>query len=145
MDAFQTVLISSFASIVVAYNTARATSYSKDVIEERQKWRERIRCLTIEAAGLIRNKQTTNQSYEKIYSEFNIRLNPNSDEDNAILAALREGKTTPSELTSAKLLAQVARLLKHDWERAKVEANIFRIFYPKEYDILRLKSGDYMN
>lgn len=145
MDAFQTVLISSFTAIIVAYITARAASYSKDIIEERQKWRERIRCLTIEAEKLIGNRQTQNQAYRNLYSEFRVRLNPDSEQDNAILATLREGKINPSELTSAKLLAQVARLLKHDWERAKVEANIFRIFHPNEMDLRRLKSSDYMN
>ena len=128
MDTIETVLISSITAIIVAYITARAASYSKDVIEERQKWRERIRCLTIETAKLINDRRTQDQKYEILYSEFRLRLNPNSDHDNAILSTLKEGKKNPTDLISQKLLAQVARLLKHDWERAKIEANLFRFF-----------------
>ena len=145
MDVSETVIISSFTAIIVAYITARAASYSKDVIEERQKWRERIRCLTIKAAKLMHDRQTQDQNYETIFSEFRLRLNPDCDHDNAILATLREGKTNPTDVTARKLLAQVARLLKHDWERAKVEANLLRFFNPNEQELRTLKASDYLD
>lgn len=145
MNPIYTVLISSFAAFIVAYVTARATSYSKGVIEERQKWRERIRCLAIDAAKLIRNEQTQHQDYEDLCSEFRLRLNPDCDYDRKILLTLSEGIKKPTDIVAKKLLAQVARLLKHDWERAKKEASMFPFILPNEPELRTLKSRDYLD
>ena len=144
MNSIYTVLISSFAAFIVAYVTARATSYSKDVIEERQKWRNRVRCLAIDAAKLIRSEQTQHQDYEDLCAEFRLRLNPDCDYDREILLTLGEGIKKPTEIVAKKLLAQVARLLKHDWERAKKEASMFPFFLPKEHELRTLKPRDYL-
>ncbi|SDX50637.1 hypothetical protein SAMN05444006_11855 [Allgaiera indica] len=61
-----------------------------------------------------------------------------------ILKTLEDSMLISDDLLRMKFLAQVARLLKHDWERAKVEARLISFPYPNEDEIRRLRSNDYM-
>lgn len=144
MDWLSTVFFSAVTSTVVAFITAKASSYSKDVVEERQKWRERIRQLTIRAVQLIHVKETQSQEYQSLLSEFGLRLNPDDDADKKIIETLKTSTQEPNEILAQKLLAQVSRLLKHDWERTKLEARLLSWPKPNERDLRRLKSTDYM-
>lgn len=145
MEALFVVVISAAVSIAVAYMTARAATYSKDVISERQKWRERIRGMSVEAAQLIREKRTGDRKFQEILSEFRLSLNPDDPEDIAIIKSLKKSSIQPSLLEADKFLAHVARLLKHDWERAKAESRLFGPGSPNGRDIRRLRSSDYLD
>lgn len=144
MDGYVTLLVSAIISVIVAYATAKAASYSKDVVEERQKWRERIRELAIEAVQMIQAKETQSKGYFTLLSEFHLRLNPDDINDMAIIETLEKSIRKPDEILAKKVLAQVSRLLKHDWERAKTEARLLSIGKPNGQEIRRLRSTDYL-
>ena len=144
MDWLITASLSATVAIFVAYATARLASYSRDVVGERQKWREVIRKLTINAVQLIYAEETQSKEYLHILSEFRVRLNPDDNFDNEIIETLEKGILTPDEILARKLLAQISRLLKYDWERAKSEARIFSVPRPNGNEIRRLRSGDYL-
>jgi tyrosyl-tRNA synthetase len=144
MGAIVTGLVSAVISFLVAFFTSRSTIYSKDVTEERQKWRERIRQLAIEAVQFIRSEDTQSKEYQTIVSEFYVRLNPDDINDNEILETLQKCIQAPNETQARKILAQVSRLLKHDWERAKTEARLCSFTKPNEKEIRRLRSSDYL-
>lgn len=141
MDAIITVI----TSVVVAYATAKITNYSKDVTGERKEWRDQIRKLAVEAARLMQGNETKSQRFRDIVSEFQIRLNPDDGNDQDILVSLRASMNGPESILQAKFLAQVSRLLKHDWERAKSESSLLSLLCkPNELDIRRLRSSDYL-
>lgn len=120
------VILSALVAVIVAYLTARASSYSKDVVEERRNWREKIRTLSVEAAKLIREGKGKTDEYIEIVSEFRLRLNPDDDDDQEIMACLWRCRDGGSEQDARELLARVARLLKHDWDRAVWEAKVLK-------------------
>ncbi|AUQ92831.1 hypothetical protein PhaeoP24_04273 (plasmid) [Phaeobacter inhibens] len=144
MNGLFTILFSAIISFIVAYITAKASGYSKDVVEERQKWREKIRQLTIRAVQLIQTKETQSQEYKILVSEFRVRLNPDDHDDREIIKALEKSIQEPDEVLARKVLAQVSRLLKHDWERAKTEARLLSWPKPNGSEIRRLRSADYL-
>ncbi|MEX3314303.1 hypothetical protein [Sulfitobacter sp. PS-8MA] len=145
MNELHTIIFSALVSVIVAYATAKASGYSKDVVEERKEWRDRIRQLTLEAVKMMLSKETQSPSFLLIIGEFRIRLNPNDKNDNDILETLHRAVEAPDDLLRRKFLAQTARLLKHDWERAKAESRLLGFFdKPNGPDTRRLRSSDYM-
>lgn len=144
MDSAITLVFSIIVPVVLAYATTKAASYSKDVVGERQKWRSRMRKLTIDAVPMIQQRETQNQSYQDIVSEFRVSLNPDDPNDREIIETLESCKVFPSDLKSEKLLIMVSRLLKHDWERAKQETSWSLSCKPNEQEIRRLRSEDYL-
>lgn len=141
------ILLSALVAIIVAYLTARATSYSKDVVEERRNWREKIRDLGIAAAELIREDKGKTDAYTKIISEFRLRLNPDDADDQEIMGCLWRCRDNGSEQQARELLARVARLLKHDWDRAVWETKVLKMpcfkkmHYPNN-EVRKLKDDD---
>lgn len=145
MNGLYTIILSALVSVVVAYATAKASGYSKDVVEERKEWRNRIRQLTIEAVKLMLSKKTESREYMVIIGEFQVRLNPDDKDDNDILETLHRAIEAPDDLSRKKFLAQTARLLKHDWQRAKAESRLLGfVNKPNGAGIRRLRSSDYM-
>ncbi|WP_372615181.1 hypothetical protein [Aquicoccus sp.] len=121
------ILISALVAVVVAYLTARASSYSKDVVEERRNWRESIRELAVKAAEMIRKNEVNTDEYSNIVSGFRLRLNPDDEDDKKIIKCLWNGKEKPDEKVARELLARVARLLKHDWDRSVWETKAVKV------------------
>ncbi|MBB3994991.1 cell division protein FtsL [Sulfitobacter undariae] len=140
-----TIVLSAIVSIIVAYATAKASSYSKDVVGERKEWRNKMRELTVEVFQMVRSEETQSQRFNDIVAEFRLRLNPDSCDDNQILETLEMCMRAPDCMLGKKLLAQVARLLKHDWERSKSETRLLGFFKPNEKEIRRLRSSDYLD
>ncbi|WP_143159586.1 hypothetical protein [Paracoccus solventivorans] len=138
-------IITVITSIVVSYATAKLTSYSKDVTGERKEWRDQIRKMAVEAVRLMQLNETKSQRFMDIVSEFQIRLNPDDRDDKDILISLRASMNGPNSILEAKFLAQISRLLKHDWERAKSESSVLGIFSKSNsLDMRRLRSTDYL-
>lgn len=144
MEGIAALVLSAIVSVIVAYATAKAASYSRDVVAERKEWRDKVRALTVEASLLMQGEETRSQRFLEIIWEFRLRLNPDDKNDMQILEALEKSIVVPNDLLRMKFLAQVARLLKHDWERAKAEARLISFPYPNEGEIRRLRSSDYM-
>lgn len=112
-SAIAGIIAAILASVVFTYLTGRAANYSKNVTEERQKWREQIRKLTAEAFELIISDRTQTPEFRKIYAEFSTRLNPHDPRDRAILTFLR---SSHMEGSSRSLLAELVRL-QHEFSR----------------------------
>lgn len=124
-------IISFIIAFISGYVVAKANIYSRDVIAERQKWRERIREIIVDAAQYIRNHDTHHDKFKALEAELILRLNPNSKYDKEIITTLKDdGKKDTDRIE--ELLEQVSKLLKHDWDRAKYEASLFSVFKPNE-------------
>lgn len=125
-------LLGVVVGVMVQKATADKKDYMDNVTKERKEWRDKIRELTI-----MLNKEGAN--YRRLKVEFQIRLNPcKKDEDNKIIKcfdeliqedkALQHSKKETEEIIK-EINERVAYLLKHDWERAKLEANK-NVFFP---------------
>jgi hypothetical protein len=121
-----TVLTSDVLAAVVSGLVALRNSERKIVIEnitqERTKWRDKIREKNLQAQEAFQSKEY--RKIKTIGSELRLLLNPVDPLDQDILREINllcsEGaKDADIERFSIKLCL----LLKHDWERAKQEAN----------------------
>ena len=93
---------------------------SVNVITERAKWRSKIRDL---ANDISSNEET------KIWIALALNTNPSDGEDKKIVdlayGMLPEHSITPEQ---KELVVRLSLLLKHDWERAKIEGSIIPWF-----------------
>lgn len=122
----------------------------KHVTVERRKWRERLREIVPELRYADENQ------LRKYISELKTRLNPGDSKDNYIIDKLKElhdlRKTQMKHNKQEELIEdieeQFAHLLKHDWERVKMEAspskiNLVRLFQYLLILIIVLYINDY--
>ncbi|MFB0811224.1 hypothetical protein ACEU6F_08460 [Aeromonas salmonicida] len=127
------------AGIVAGFVTLRTSERNisiENITKQRQVWRNTIRALAINiSSAYLRNERYKIKSY---YIELQLLLNPNDDDDREILDtvwAMQEKKQM--ENLDIEFSEKIALLLKHDWERAKLEArspliritSVFRISY----------------
>ncbi len=116
-----TVVAAIVAAAVAVWTTQRRISV-ENITQDRRDWREKVRekSLFVHDALISRDSDLLN----RLRAEFRAILNPcqDEDEDKAIVSCIslpEEG----TELDRAEEFAQrIALLLKHDWERVKLEA-----------------------
>lgn len=114
-----TVIAAIVAGFVAAW-TAQQKISIKNITQDRRSWRDKVRekSLTVHDALVSRDKELL----DKLRVEFRVILNPEDKDDNWIIKCIHlpdEGK----ELERAEEFAErIALLLKHDWERVKLEA-----------------------
>lgn len=105
----------------------------ENILQERTKWRERVRELV---------SQIASKPNKKDIAELEIRLNPLDENDRKIIENAKSLLNT--KVKKEIFLEQVARLLKHDWERAKNETKLFgclNIINEKTIRTLNVENG----
>lgn len=96
---------------------------SKNVDEERIKWRESIR--------VISNNLVSLDEVEKrklAYNELVMRFNPSDEYDREILV-LAKGIVDGDSGKNDSFIKVISFMLKYDWERCKLESRFFKVFY----------------
>ena len=116
--AVATVFAAITSTVVSVLGLSRSIKH-KSIIEERQKWRDTLRTLLPDLLnGADRDSQL------KIRDSIALRLNPYHDEDR--LRLIDEFIEEPSRDSADAIVIQFQILLKHDWERAKIEAGFWQ-------------------
>jgi len=127
LGAFATTVGASavVAAIVAGLFAERSSKRGiqiENITKERAKWRDKVRELAVAVHQAAAEKKPT--KLKELQLSLNLNLNPIDPEDVSIIEAV--GKLSRSELLDESTLQEfsdrVALLLKHDWERAKVEA-----------------------
>lgn len=114
-----TVIAAIVAGLVAAW-TAQRKIGMENITQDRRSWRDKVgaKSLAVHDAIVSRDKE----SIDKLRVEFRAILNPEDEDDDAIISCIslpEEGK----EVERAEEFAErIALLLKHDWERVKLEA-----------------------
>lgn len=127
-------LVSSLVTLAGSYFIFKNNDKSnqlKYITEERQKWREKIRELSVSfMSGRYVNNEFLSVNVEteliNIREQMAVRLNPDDEEDNYILCLMDcyiKNKNN-CEAIKKELSIAFASLLKHDWERAKNETKM---------------------
>ncbi len=130
MDKLLTALL-GFISAYFVFRQNDKSNQLKYITEERQKWREKIRKLSVEflTSELYENDNSlVNPNLKRlknIRQQVAVRLNPNDVKDKYILCLMDcyiENKCALNkEEISERLSIAFASLLKYDWERAKMK------------------------
>jgi len=115
-----TTVIPAIVSAVVAVWISQRRISIENITQDRRAWREKIRknALLVHDALITRDKKLL----DRHRAEFVALLNPNDDEDKKIVCCI-SSPDKGQEIERAKEFSKrIALLLKHDWERAKLEA-----------------------
>ncbi|WP_105055939.1 hypothetical protein [Aliivibrio sifiae] len=119
------------AGIVAGIVTLRISERKisiENVTQQRQEWREKIRKLALNICSAYSSNET--HKVKNYYVELQLLLNPDDNNDIEILDTVwKMHKGSEDHHLDIELSEKLALLLKHDWERAKSEAqlSIFRI------------------
>jgi hypothetical protein len=115
-------VIAAFVSGLVTVLTTERRIAAENVIQERTKWREKIRELSEEYQKLVSIEEDRGRKRRELRETFSLRVNPHDPEDQALLRLICENPIEVSE----EFANRVALLLKHDWERGKYEATFLQ-------------------
>lgn len=123
-------LLAAFVTITGLMLTTRWKIAEENIIKERAKWRDAVRSL-IEQAVI----ETDASKLRVIATGLALRMNPTEDsaKDDRELVALvfsLEARANRTDEVRARIVALAAHILKHDWSRAKWEADLW--FWQKE-------------
>jgi hypothetical protein len=105
---------------LVALLSSERRIAAENVIQERMKWRDKVRELTSEVRKA--SVEPDRAKLAELRAQFSLHLNPHDRRDQQILALVAPDNASRVE----ELTQRVALLLKHDWERAKYEASLYR-------------------
>jgi hypothetical protein len=130
LSTLQIVLTSSVVAGVVSAFVSTWTAQRKISIEnitkERKEWREKVRdkSLAVHNAIIDRN----DNGLKQLRVEFMLILNPEESNDNddlKIIECIKLPEVGKEVECSNEFSKKVSYLLKHDWERSKLEAGSF--------------------
>ena len=93
----------------------------ENITKERKEWRDRLRVLLVDLTLAFDKKDR--RAIRAIESELIIRLNPEDPNDIDILNMFPELYENWNEEKLRELSDRISYLLKHDWERVKIEAS----------------------
>ncbi len=125
----QTLLGSLVSSAVVAatisaFVSLRTTARNinvEHVTRERAKWRDKVRDKALQVHQAIALDNASRLA--ELHMEFSLIVNPFDAEDRQILSLIQPvADATTKQSALAQFEDRVALLLKHDWDRAKLEA-----------------------
>jgi hypothetical protein len=113
-------VIATIVSGLVTLLVSERRIAAENVIQERTKWRDKIRCLALEVHEAFAKNDAA--KLKELLARLSLHLSPHDSEDQQILALIASGDQNRAEEFTQRL----ALLLKHDWERAKYEASLWR-------------------
>ena len=129
-------VLSALVGGFVVWIIAERRIAMQHVTAERTKWRSEIRRLTTKIHDAI--LRGGHRELQLLGGQLEVRLNPDDNNDQAILKSIQSRQ-------EREFLAGITKLLKHDWERAKLEAKVFPFGWlwearrgsdPKPYPVL---------
>ena len=114
-------VVAALVAALVSLRVSERQIAIENVTKERTKWREKIRRIAIDVHKGVDAKES--DKLFLLHTELALSLNPEDDEDHAILLCLTRLATDGSASDGIdEFKHRIALLLKHDWERAKREA-----------------------
>jgi Flp pilus assembly protein TadD len=135
MALLGTAGIAALVSALVSVLTTERGIAAVNVIQERKNWRDKIREIALEVhkALVAPDVATLNE----LRARFSLLVNPHDGMDQEIVQLIQEGNADRANEFTQRL----ALLLKHDWERAKREASLWRRLW--ERPPARIRFEDY--
>lgn len=113
-------LLAGLVAALVTLRVSERRIVIENVTQERTKWREKIRRITLEIHKAFTSSEKEVMKF--LHTELTTSLNPEDDEDRDILKCLKQLIADGSGDRIGEFKHRIALLLKHDWERAKWES-----------------------
>ena len=108
----------------VTWSIAQRRIVVEHVTAERRKWRRKVRAKALEVHDAILSGCETRAL--RLQQEFRALLNPHDPADKEILHCITAGGgESCREARAEQFAVKISYLLKHDWDRAKLEAGFF--------------------
>jgi hypothetical protein len=103
---------------------------AENVTEERNVWRGKIREVSVKVSRTLTHQDVNNggDTLDDLRAEFSLLVNPHEIMDQQILALIAQNGVGGAE----EFVQRVTLLLKHDWERAKREASLWRRLWERK-------------
>jgi hypothetical protein len=117
-------VIAAIVSAIVSVLTTERGIAAAHVTRERMKWRDKIRGVALEVYKELASHSPDSDKLNELRTRFSFQVNPHHGVDDDILQLIDASNVSPSRADEFR--QRVALLLKHDWERAKHEANLMR-------------------
>ena len=116
-------LIGVLLTVLVTWSVAQRRIAAEHVTRERAKWRHKIRVQALKVHDAILCGEAA--TVGRLQSEFRALLNPFDPHDQAILKCIAVVESYEERKMKAdEFSRRISLLLKHDWERAKLEAGL---------------------
>ncbi len=122
VTASSSAVVSAIVTAFVSRRNSERAIQIENITKERAKWRDKIRRLAI---GVYRAAAGSDGvKLNELSLSLRLNLNPTDPEDIAIIAAVSRlvSSSHADEGIIREFSVRIALLLKHDWERAKLEA-----------------------
>jgi len=117
------IILTFIAGLITAYvtvwNAERKISI-ENITKERAKWRDKIRELSVNVNTAM--VESDNEKLSILRSQFRLLLNPDDKEDQHIIGLLSLSEKEDNMKKANEFSICLSYLLKHDWERAKIES-----------------------
>lgn len=121
------VLLGAFVGGILTYFTTLRALFNQSVVGERKDWRDEVRKITLDVIQAVEDRGS--RDLAALRHRLAMRLNPGDPEDNAILnCAILQGGAT-CDCAVDEFVSRVSILLKHDWERAKLETSFAKKYF----------------
>jgi|ERR1700730_5097726 len=115
-------VIAALVSALFSVLTTERGIAAAHVTRERMKWRDKIRSLALEVYKELASHSPDSDKLNELRTRFSFHVNPHHGVDHDILQLIDASNASRAD----EFRQRVALLLKHDWERAKHEANLMR-------------------
>lgn len=113
-------VVAAIIAAVVAWWTTQKQISIENITRERRNWREKVRAKALEVHDAVVARDQS--KLDKLRSEFRAILNPGDDQDKKILDCITVPAEGKEQDCAEEFAKRISLLLKHDWERAKLEA-----------------------
>ena len=111
----------AIVSALVSVLTSERRIAAENVLQERTKWRDKIRVLASKVhEALVHEIEAA--ELDELRAELSLLINPHDSMDEEILHLVAANNAARAD----EFMQRVALLLKHDWERAKHDASLWR-------------------
>ena len=126
---FASGMVAALITAFITWLIAAKRIFIENITQERAKWREKVRAgaLLVHDAMIERKKE----DLDRHRNEFRALLNPFDCEDMDILQCIKLPQQGDELVLAEEFSDRIARLLKHDWDRAKLEAKYFSFLRQK--------------
>lgn len=124
LHAFIATILAALIAAIAAIRTVHINFKSKNVSEERIKWRERVRYLT---KIIVSNEDISRKKIAVL--ELETRFNPCDTFDQELINFARYVSESECKFRKDVFVRLVSIYLKYDWERCKLDAYFFKCVY----------------
>jgi len=117
---FTSSVVAGLVAAFVSIWTTQIKISIENITQERAKWRAKVREKALEVHNAIVSREE--EKLQQLKVEFSVILNPSDAEDILIIKSIKLPNPGEELKQSDEFSKRIALLLKHDWERVKLEA-----------------------